>query len=192
MGHHQWWYQRHEGAGCLGNRRPDARSRERELDSAAGNNNRGVIIQGYVPDCDGNASGETFNGIMDGYRDFAAATNNVWFVDPREGFPNHQNIGRPCEDTENLYRADDMSHPSPLSGEVMGIAVADIIKSQSNDDENETDDQTDDENESDDENSNDDENEPPRRRPKAAKKVGKKAKASKKSKARRVLRVRKY
>lgn len=147
---------------------------QRELDSG-----RSVVIQGYVPDCDRNASGETFDGFLDGYSDFAAATENVWFVDPRQGFPGHELIGMPCEDTENLYRADDLSHPSPLSGEVMGIAVADIIRSQSgdvvetpNDDETETDDEGDNENEnesdaptptpneneSDDENDNDNDN----------------------------------
>lgn len=126
---------------------------QRELDAG-----RFVIIQGYVPDCDRNASGETFDGFLDGYAGFASVTENVWFVDPRNSsnFPGHELIGRPCEDTENLYRADDLSHPSPLSGEVMGTAVADIIRSQSSsgggsggDDETETDDENSNENESD-------------------------------------------
>merc|ERR1712188_70921 len=97
--------------------------------SASGN--KGVIIQGYVPDCDIYASGPTFNSIMDAYRDYAASTNNVWFVDPRNGLPGHSLMGKPCKDTSNKYRIEeDNSHPTPLSGKVMATAIASIIKSQ--------------------------------------------------------------
>jgi len=106
---------------------------QRELDSAG---NQGVVIQGYVPDCNIYASGSRFDAIMDGYRDYAAATKNVWFVDPRNiGLPGHELMGRPCDDTNNVYRIqEDNSHPTPLSGEVMAIMIADIIKSQPNND----------------------------------------------------------
>jgi len=130
---------------------------QRELDAG-----RSVVIQGYVPDCDRNASGETFDGFLDGYAGFAATTENVWFVDPRNdnNFPGHELIGRPCEDIENLYRADDLSHPSPLSGEVMGTAVADIIRNQSSGgDNNNNDDVEEPLPPSDDETENDDEDE---------------------------------
>merc|ERR1712124_106654 len=77
------------------------------------------------------ASGPTFNSIMDAYRDYAASTNNVWFVDPRNGLPGHSLMGKPCKDTNNKYRIEeDNSHPTPLSGKVMATAIANIIKSQ--------------------------------------------------------------
>jgi len=97
----------------------------------AASGNKGVIIQGYVPDCDIYASGSTFNSIMDAYRNYAASTNNVWFVDPRNGLPGHSLTGKPCKDTSNKYRIEeDNSHPTPLSGKVMATAIANIIKSQ--------------------------------------------------------------
>jgi hypothetical protein len=93
----------------------------------------GVIIQGYVPDCDIYASGPTFNAMMDGYRDFAASTAKVWFVDPRKGFPGHPLLGQPCDDTTNIYRIEeDNSHPTPFSGELMATEIADIIRKNSN------------------------------------------------------------
>ena len=102
---------------------------QRELDAG-----KKVVIQGYTPDCERNASGEAFDCFLDGYADFAAETPNVWFVDPRDATafpPEHELIAFPCEDTENLYRANDLSHPSALSGEVMGTKVAEIIRNAS-------------------------------------------------------------
>jgi len=93
----------------------------------------GVIIQGYPPDCDIYASGPTFNAIMDGYRDFAASTAKVWFVDPRNGLPGHPLVGQPCDDTSNTYRIEeDNSHPTPFTGELMAAEIADIIRENSN------------------------------------------------------------
>ena len=93
----------------------------------------GVIIQGYAPDCDIYASGSTFNAIMDGYRDIAASTAKVWFVDPRTGLPGHPLLGQPCDDTTNIYRIEeDNSHPTPFSGELMAVEIANIIRENSN------------------------------------------------------------
>jgi len=92
----------------------------------------GVIIQGYPPDCNIVASGPTFNAIMDGYRDIAASTAKVWFVDPRNGLPGHPLLGQPCKDSTNVYRIEeDNSHPTPFSGELMAAEIADIIRENS-------------------------------------------------------------
>ena len=101
---------------------------QRELNTGK----EGVIIQGYPPDCNIVASGPTFNAIMNGYRNFAASTAKVWFVDPRNGLPGHPMLGQPCKDSTNVYRIEeDNSHPTPFSGELMALAIADIIRKNS-------------------------------------------------------------
>jgi hypothetical protein len=107
---------------------------QRELQAP---NVQGVIIQGYVPDCIILAFGGTFNSIMDSYSLYATKTEKVWFVDPRYGLPGHPLLGIPCADTNYIYRVEsDKSHPTPLSGQVMATAIANIIKRNSNDENN--------------------------------------------------------
>lgn len=94
---------------------------DRELSSG-----RNVIIQGYLEDCGGEASGIDFTAFMDAYADIASSIGGVWFIDPRN-LPDHPLMGDPCNPESDIYRADDNSHPSPLSGGILGKEMATII-----------------------------------------------------------------
>jgi len=88
-----------------------------------------VIVVGYSGDCEGYASGADFEHFLNVYERFSKKTKNVWFINSRN-FPGHPLMGEPCNPDSRRYRADDNSHPSPLTGKLWGERIAAIIMKQ--------------------------------------------------------------
>ena len=90
-----------------------------ERERAAG---ASIIIIGYPPTL-GGASGPTYDAMMESFATLAAASDDVYFVDPRT----HPIMGDPGNPDSREWRAGDNEHPSPLAGEWLANEAAEYI-----------------------------------------------------------------